>query len=986
MPIPQIKNKSQSWRANKKKYYINRPQKNIRPAKKIIRKQERFSFNFNYTDIKRKIILAAIVLFLGGVLFSLTAVAWISRDLPDPDGLLDRQLAQSTIIYDRTGEQVLYEIHGDQKRTLVNLVDLPVYIKQATIAIEDKDFYNHGGVSLWGIFRGVVWQKIKGRDAQGGSTLTQQFIKNAILMSEKSRYVRKIKEWVLAYRLEKKYNKDEILQMYFNEIPYGSNAYGIEAASEKYFGKNAKDLTLAEAAVFAALTQSPSRYSPYGPNKDILLGRQKYILDLMVNQGYITKEEAEVAKTQEIVFKGPETNIKAPHFVMYVKEMLSEKYGEKTVEQGGLKIYTTLDLYKQNIAEEVINEIAPKNAEKWNASNAALVSLDPKTGQILAMVGSRDYFNDEIDGQVNICTSNRQPGSSLKPLVYATAFIKGYTPNTILYDVVTNFTPEGVKQPPYEPHNYDLQEHGPITMRKALAGSLNIPAVKTLYLAGVDKVIDIAQQLGYSTLNDPNRYGLSLVLGGGEVKLLEHANAYSAFAREGIIHPTVSILKVEDKDGNILEEYKETPEKKVLDPKISRMINDVLSDNSARAYVFGESNWLTLGSRPVAAKTGTTNDYHDAWTMGYTPSLVTGVWVGNNDNSEMKRGADGSVVAAPIWHDYMKRVLGDTPIEEFRKPEIPKTNKPILDGEAGAATTVKIDKTTGLLATEFTPPDSIEEKTFFEPHSILYFVDKDNPLSEPPQNPENDPQFILWESRVLAWAEKQAASGTESGLIISSSTPPKEYDNLHTAENQPQMEILAPENNQLITNPLLIGRVRATAPRGVSRVEYYINGNLFFTNNSYPFNLQKSIDFLNNGFHNLKIRVCDDVDNCTAKEVEFNLALENNININDQQPELSLISPRSGLALSNIDFPLTVKFEIKNSNRVSKINVYSLGEGGAPKLISVIDPAGENIAAGLWEHTPASGTYKIYGEALTWDNKIIKTEDIIIIVNNIASQ
>ena len=435
-----------------------------------------------------------------------------------------------------------------------------------------------------------------------------------------------------------------------------------------------------------------------------------------------------------------------------------------------------------------------------------------------------------------------------------------------------------------------------------------------------------------------------------------------------------------------MEEYKETPEKKVLDPKISRMINDVLSDNSARAYVFGESNWLTLGSRPVAAKTGTTNDYHDAWTMGYTPSLVTGVWVGNNDNSEMKRGADGSVVAAPIWHDYMKRVLGDTQIEEFRKPEIPKTNKPILDGEAGAATTVKIDKTTGLLATEFTPPDSIEEKTFFEPHSILYFVDKDNPLSEPPQNPENDPQFILWESRVLAWAEKQAASGTESGLIISSSTPPKEYDNLHTAENQPQMEILAPENNQLITNPLLIGRVRATAPRGVSRVEYYINGNLFFTNNSYPFNLQKSIDFLNNGFHNLKIRVCDDVDNCTAKEVEFNLALENNININDQQPELSLISPRSGLALSNIDFPLTVKFEIKNSNRVSKINVYSLGEGGAPKLISVIDPAGENIAAGLWEHTPASGTYKIYGEALTWDNKIIKTEDIIIIVNNIASQ
>ncbi|MFH0891755.1 MAG: penicillin-binding protein [Candidatus Falkowbacteria bacterium] len=984
MPIPQIKNKSQSWRANKKKYYINRSQKNIRPAKKIIRKQERFSFNFNYTDVKRKIILAAIVLFLGGVLFSLTAVAWISRDLPDPGGLLDRQLAQSTIIYDRTGEEVLYEIHGDQKRTLVNLADLPVYIKQATIAIEDKDFYNHGGISLWGIFRGVIWRKIRGLPAHGGSTLTQQFVKNAILTSERS-VKRKVKEWILSYRLEQKYSKDEILQMYFNEIPYGSTAYGVEAASERYFGKNAKDISLAEAAILAALPQAPSKYSPYGPNQELLLGRQKYILDLMAEQGYITDDEAEAAKAEEFEFKGPATNIKAPHFVMYVKEMLSEKYGEKTVEQGGLKIYTTLDLYKQNIAEEVINEIAPKNAEKWNASNAALVSLDPKTGQILAMVGSRDYFNDEIDGQVNICTSNRQPGSSLKPLVYATAFIKGYTPNTILYDVVTNFTPEGVKQSPYEPHNYDLNEHGPITMRRALAGSLNIPAVKTLYLAGVDKVIDIAQELGYSTLNDPDRYGLSLVLGGGEVKLLEHANAYSAFAREGIIHPTVSILKVEDKNGNVLEEYKETPEKKVLDPKISRMINDVLSDNSARAYVFGESNWLTLGSRPVAAKTGTTNDYHDAWTMGYTPSLVTGVWVGNNDNSEMKRGADGSVVAAPIWHDYMKRVLGDTPIEEFRKPEIPKTGKPILDGEAGAATTVKIDKFTGLLATEFTPPDSIEEKTFFEPHSILYFIDKDNPLSEPPQNPGKDPQFNLWEGRVLAWAEKQAASGTESGLIISSSTPPKEYDNLHTAENQPEIEILAPENNQVITNPLLIGRVRATAPRGVSRVEYYINGNLFFTNDSYPYNLQKSIDFLNNGFHNLKIRVCDDVNNCTAKEVEFNLVLENNNN-NNQQTELLIISPQSGLALSNIDFPLTVKLEIKNSSRVSKVNIYSIKESGEPQLISVLNPAGENIAAGLWEDAPASGTYKIYGEALTWDNKIIKTEDVVVIVNNIASQ
>ena len=937
--------------------------------------------DFNFSGLKKKLVLAALVLFLFGVLFSFITVMWISRGLPDPGGLIERELAQSTIIYDRTGKEVLYEIHGDQKRTLVNLSDLPDYVKQATIAIEDRDFYKHGGISLWGIFRGVVWQKIRGKTVHGGSTLTQQFVKNAILTSERS-VKRKIKEWILSYRLEKKYTKDEILQMYFNEIPYGSTAYGVEAASERYFGKSAKDITLAEAAILAALPQAPSKYSPYGPNQELLLGRQKYILDLMVEQGYITEEAAGAAKNEEIKFKGPTTNIKAPHFVMYIKEMLSEKYGEKMVEQGGLKIYTTLDMYKQKIAEEVVTEVAPKNAEKWNASNAALVSIDPKTGQILAMVGSRDYFNDEIDGQVNICTSNRQPGSSLKPLVYATAFIKGYTPDTILYDVVTNFTPEGSKQDPYEPHNYNLKEHGPVTMRKALAGSLNVPAVKTLYLAGVDKVIDIAQQLGYSTLNEPDRYGLSLVLGGGEVKLLEHTNAYSAFAREGVIHPTVSILKVEDKTGKILEEYAETPEKRVLDPKVARMVNDILSDNSARAYIFTESNLLNLGSRPVAAKTGTTNDYHDAWTIGYTPSLVTGVWVGNNDNSEMKRGADGSVVAAPIWHAYMKKVLGDTPIEEFRKPEIPKTGKPILDGEVGVATTIKIDRITGLLATEYTPPESIEEKVFYEPHSILYFVDKNNPLSDAPKNPEKDPQFNLWESRVLEWAKKQIASSTPEGAFISSTTPPTEYDNLHTQENQPKLELINPTNNQVVNTPLLMARINASAPRGITRAEYYINNNLLFTNNSYPFNLQKVVNFLSNGFYNLKVRVCDDVDNCATKEVEFNLVLENNEN--NITTNLSFISPNSGLAVSNIDFPLLLKMETNNPKQLAAVNIYLLSENNnSQKIIAAIKSIEENTITWLWNDIPPSGTYKIYGEAVTWKNEKIKTNDITIIINNI---
>ena len=541
----------------------------------------------------------------------------------------------------------------------------------------------------------------------------------------------------------------------------------------------------------------------------------------MVNQGYIKEEEAQTAKDTPLEFKKESNNIIAPHFVMYIKEILSEKYGEKMVGQGGLKIITTLDLYKQNIAEEVIKAKAESNEKSYNATNAALISIDPKTGQILAMVGSRDYYNEEIDGQVNITTSSRQPGSSLKPLVYASAFIKGYTPNTMLYDVVTNFSNDAGKT--YEPHNYDSTEHGPINMRKALAGSLNIPAVKTIYLAGIDNVLDLAQDLGYSTLNERDRYGLSLVLGGGEVKLIEHANAYSAFAREGFVSPIAGILKVEDAKGNVLEEFK-PQDQQVIDPKISRMINDVLSDNNARSYIFGAKNWLTLNNRPVAAKTGTTNDYRDAWTMGYTPSLVTGVWVGNSDNTEMKRGADGSVVAAPIWHDYMQKVLGDTPVETFKKAEIPVTGKPMIDGQANVEKLVKLDKITGKLATEFTPPDLIIEKKFInEPHCILYYIDKNNPLGDAPKDPSSDPQFHLWESAVKAWADKINKATTTP---INYELPPTESDDLHLPENIPTLEILSPNSNDTLTDATLRVSIQATAARNISRVEYYINENL----------------------------------------------------------------------------------------------------------------------------------------------------------------
>lgn len=986
MPIPQLNRKGEpSWRNNQKKYFLSRKKNpgvlNLRNNHNNDRKGT--SGSGLWKRIRPKLLWGALVLFFLGIIGVVGTVYWVSRDLPDPNRLSDRKISQSTKIYDRTGTQLLYEIHGDEQRTLVNLKDLPPYIKQAAIAIEDKDFYNHAGISIWGIFRGVVWQAVRGKRIQGGSTLTQQFVKNAILTSERT-VTRKLKEWILSYKLEKSYTKDEILQMYLNEIPYGSTAYGVEAASQKYFGKAAKDISLAEAATLAAMTQAPSKYSPYGPNRDLLIERRNYVLDLMVQQKYITKDDADIAKGAEVKFVSQGINIKAPHFVMYVKELLSAKYGEKTVEQGGLKIITSLDLYKQDIAEETIKKYVDGNQKKYNASNAALLSIDPKNGQILAMVGSKDYFDDKIDGQVNITLSERQPGSSLKPLVYATAFTKGYTPNTILYDVNTNFSVDPSK--PYEPHDYDLRERGPISMRNALDGSLNIPAVKTIYLAGINNVLSVAKDFGYTTLTDPDRYGLSLVLGGGEVKMIEHVSAYGAFAREGILHPAVAVLRVEDKDGKVLEEYKDDSGKQAMDPKVVRMLNNVLSDNNARSFVFGSQNWLNLGSRPVAAKTGTTNDYRDAWTIGFTPSVVTGVWVGNNDNSEMKKGADGSIVAAPIWHDFMQKILGNTPIEQFNPPEIPHTGKAMLDGEVGKPLVVKIDKISGKLATEFTPQDLVVEKTYFEPHSILYYVNKDDPLGDAPKDPNQDPQFALWESRVQLWAAKQIASSSKAtSTVFSKDKPPTEKDDIHTAENQPELTIVHPEANQTLLEPELTALVSVSAKRGIDRVEYYINDNLFFTNKTYPYSLRKDVSFLSNGFYSLKVRACDDADNCTESKVEFNLILENNNNTGDVSLNLSV--PAIGPSLSSSSFPFLLSFSSNSQPAISKISVYAQEKKQkAPVLIGTVYPADSGGLGFSWTKMPATGSYTLYGEALTWGKKAAVSNEVVVEVGSLKSK
>ncbi|MBI5221824.1 MAG: PBP1A family penicillin-binding protein [Candidatus Magasanikbacteria bacterium] len=963
MPIPGlvVKTKSpQTWRSNAKKSYRFKLNKRFKSPKKPSKKTG------------RKIIKFLAFVFVAGIaalgLGSLFLLGWVAKDLPNPNKIIDRSVALSTKIYDRTGQTLLYDIHGNEKRTLIPLNEIPKTLIDATLAAEDREFYKHKGFSITGIIRSVLKNIFTGSKV-GGSTLTQQLVKNAVLGPEKT-YTRKIKELILSYQIEKKFSKDEILQLYFNEIPYGSVAYGAEAASQTYLGKSVRDITLAQAAILAALPQAPTFYSPYGSHTDRLFVRQHYILDSMAELGFITQEDADRAKEEPIDFKKQAENITAPHFVMYVKEYLTEKYGDLAVEQGGLTVITTLDLYKQDIAEKAIKEIAEKNAKEKEAFNASLVAIDTKTGQILSMVGSKNYFADPepadctpgkdcvFDPQVNAATRPRQPGSSFKPVVYAAAFKKGYTPETILYDVVTKFQNYDLKD--YEPKNYDLKEHGLVPIRQALAGSLNIPAVKTIYLTGVDNVIDLAEKLGYTTLGDRSRFGLSLVLGGGEVKLIEHTNAYATFAREGEWHEPAAILEVKDKDGNVLEEFKKK-EKKVLETQVARQINDILSDNNARAYIFGAENYLTLGDRPVAAKTGTTNDYRDAWTIGYTPSLAVGVWVGNNSNKEMKRGADGSVVAAPIWHRFMQEVLGDTPAEAFNKPEPTTTDKPVLNGSIAEGIKVKIDKISGKLATNLTPETMVEEKTFRQVHNILYYINKDDPQGSTPPDRESE-QYKRWEEAVQRWA-------TENDYI--SEDPPTEYDDTHTLANRPSIQIIAPNNNATINSRNFTAQVDADAPRGLSRVGYYLDDKLIGTASQSPFSLNVYLEdpSLKSGFYTFKATAFDDVDNFKSDTISLNLQLP------DVASNFNWVSPTNGQTIKTSNFPFTVKAELSTPENVQKIDLYY---GNNYINTSRQFPGGNLILQ--WLTAPEPGSYNLYAQITNKSGYTYKSEEVTITV------
>jgi len=812
-------------------------------------------------------------LFLGALLCGAAVFIYFAQDLPDPSKISERNLTESTKIFDRTGQVILYDIHGEEKRTVVPFDQISQVAQDATIAIEDSNFFNHGGLDFKGITRAFIYDLLGKKISQGGSTITQQFIKISLLTSEQT-LSRKIKEAVLAIELEQKYSKKEILGFYLNEIPYGSNAYGVEAAAQTFFNKHAQDLDLAESAFLAALIKAPSFYSPYGSHPEELKSRQGLVLDRMAGLNFITKEEAAAAKKEKLNLAPRAQGLKAPHFVMYVKEYLEQKYGADYVQKAGLKVYTTLDWDLQTIAEQIVSEGAQNNWKKYRAYNAAFAAVDPKTGQILALVGSRDYFDLEHDGNVNVALRDRQPGSSFKPFAYAQAFKNGYTPDTILFDLKTEFNPncpaDGLAEKDqygldcYNPGDYDDKFRGPVTMRQAIAQSLNIPSVQVLYLAGIADTIKLAKSMGIGTLNQPERYGLSLVLGGGEVKLLDEVAAYGVFANDGIKNEKTAILKIEDAKGNIIERFQSQPEK-VLEPQISRMISDVLSDNTARAPIFGANSALYFPDRPVAAKTGTTEGYRDAWTLGYTSSLAAGVWVGNNDNSAMARAGAGIAAAGPLWHDFFQKAYANKTkncrnkenlpdnyfcpppeVEEFPRPEPITADKPILNGSYFIEKTYQVNKISGQPADSQTPPDLIEQRTSKEIHNILYYVNKDDPQGAPPADPSQDSQYKNWEAAVVLWASQQ---GFNFNVPINSGFG-------QSQNNPPQIQITAPGDNETISQNFVL-KVNFSAALGLSQIDFFANDNFLGSISGPPYEINVDLKNLSAGLNILKAKIYD---------------------------------------------------------------------------------------------------------------------------------
>ncbi|MBI4128583.1 MAG: PBP1A family penicillin-binding protein [Parcubacteria group bacterium] len=788
------------------------------------------------SSLVKKVALLAVIAGSFGIGILLIWAATLK--LPDFSAFGERKVIESTKIYDRTGTVLLWDVHENVKRTVVPFSEISRHAKNAIVAIEDTNFYNHRGVDPRSIAQ-VFLENLTSKTRRGASTITQQLVKNALLTGEKT-YTRKLKEAVLAIKIERELTKEEILDLYLNEIPYGGSIYGVEAASQNFFGKRASELSLAESAYLAALPQAPTYYSPYGNHAQELEERKNLVLRRMVQLDFITERELDEAMRERVAFipRGDQS-IKAPHFSTFVRSYLEETYGKDAVERDGLRVTTTLDWSLQATAEVLLKKHVENTTKQFNATNAGLIAVDPKTGHVLAMVGSKDFFDTEHEGNFNVTLAHRQPGSSFKPFVYAAALAKGYTDETVVFDLKTEFssacnadgTPAEGAEPDacYSPDNYDNVFRGPVTFREALAQSINVPSVKVLYLVGLDDALAVARSMGISSLNDPARYGLTLVLGGGEVSLLELTGAYAVFANDGVRNAPSAILRVEDRYGKVLEEHRPTPSR-VVDEQVARTISDILSDNEARSPAFGEQSFLYFGSdRQVAAKTGTTNDYRDAWVLGYTPDLAVGVWFGNNDNSPMEKRVAG-FIAAPLWNEFFREAFKTIPNTAFSPPIPHDARKPVLRGEWRGGHTYTVDALSGKLATEYTPPELREERSLVEVHSILHWVDRRDPRGPIPVSPSRDPQYRLWERPVRLWA---AARGMQDQTAA---TIPKEFDDLHRPEYAPRITVSSPAKNG-VYNPQgqLVVVVSWQARFGLSQIDYFLNNQLVGSTRGAPF-------------------------------------------------------------------------------------------------------------------------------------------------------
>lgn len=815
----------------------------------------------------RKLVKWAKLLFLGVVgvvILSFFVLPLFAIGLPSPDKVVRRE-GFSTKILDRNGVS-LYDIYDNQRRTAVSLDQMPLYLRQATIAIEDKNFYKHGGFDILGTIRGLSRLFTAGR-AQGGSTLTQQLVKNVLLTNERS-IIRKAKEFLLAIQIERKYSKDEILQMYLNEAPYGGTAWGVESASEIYFGKKVKDLSLIESAILAGLPQRPSYYSPYSSTPDAYIARTESVLRRMREDGYITKDQELEAKEQlgSVEFQTQGGSFKAPHFVQYVQKILEDRYGERVVEQGGLKVTTTLDWTLQEQAQGIVSEEIAR-VEKQHITNGAAVVLNPQTGEILAMVGSKNFNDPNYDGQVNVTTSLRQPGSAFKPITYVTALKKGYTASTLLIDVPTTF-PGGVGQPDYNPVNYDGKYRGPMQVRYTLGNSLNVPAVKMLAMVGIKDTLQTAYDLGLTTLEPTNetlkKVGLSLTLGGGEVRLVELTGAYSAFLNKGYKVEPLAILKVEDANGKVLEEVKPEKKKRVLTEEQAFIIANILSDNSARTETFGANSLLNVSGRTLAVKTGTTNDKKDNWTVGGDSQIVTGVWVGNNDNTSMLSVASGVSGASPIWRRITLEALKGKPNPGFEVPSgivtasvdsfsgyrshdgFPSRTEYFIKGAEPKEDTVhlkmKVCKNDGKIAN----PSDIASGNYDEKE---YYVLK-----------ESDPTAGLsginrWQAGIDAWIATQGDTRYH---------PPTEYCG---ATNPVSVDFNSPGDRTSNLGSNFSYQIRADSTSDITLVELYVDGSKKRSFDSPPFN--DTISGLSTGVHKLKAKARD----ANGKEAEREITI-----------------------------------------------------------------------------------------------------------------